>query len=109
MGGGESWGTEGRTVVGRARQERSSFQRHWESPISVLTDEISCCKTKVFYLLYVEITSSPVTLFIWSGGFRGRMAICERVLSEFCVGDSFSLHLVEYFYVYNLGIPNIIL
>lgn len=46
---------------------------------------------------------------VGSGGVRLGKAICEIMLSGVCVGDSCSLSVVEYFYLYNLHIANILL
>lgn len=62
----------------------------------------------LFYLLSAEITSLPITLSLGSSGVRVGMAVCEILLSEFCLRNSFSLHLAEYFYLHNLGILNIL-
>lgn len=51
----------------------------------------------LFYLLSAEITSLPITLPLGSSGVTVGMAVCEILLSEFFPGDSFSLHLAEYF------------
>lgn len=43
------------------------------------------------------------------GGVRLGKVICEIMLSGVCVGDLCSLSVVEYFYLYNLYIVNILL
>lgn len=111
---GESGETEERAVAGRGGQntlnQKNLLSRTLRGALSGCSqDLVSHGKSEVFYLRSIEIIYAPVTLPIEPGDVRVGMAICEIVLTGVCVGDSFSLQSVEYFYLYKLGNSNILL
>lgn len=70
-------------------------------------DEISVAKPR-YFTSYMLRSLPHLSHFSFGQMVLEGARLFVRVLTEFCVGDSFSLHLVEYFYLYNLGIPDII-
>lgn len=104
--GGLWW--EGVGSKGLTLKHKNLLSKALGGDLSVCSqDRVSCFESKVFYLPSFEIIYSPVTFLVGSGDVRVGMAVGEMVLSEVCVGDSFSLLLVEYFYLDKLGIPSI--